>query len=177
MATLGAELHYAHQLPVIDGGIRLVQAAGGGVRRGDIRAHAVAPGRPCLECLGQFTPEDAALERDGYLDDPTYIAGLPEGHHLRARQNVFAFSLMAAGLEVMHLLSLLVTPVGLEFPPQAYHFIPGKLDDAPAVCKPGCPYQGMTGLGDDAPISVTRPHLVAERARRGPTSEKTQSRK
>ena len=153
---------YAHLVPVIDGGIRLVQAAGGGVRRGDVRAHAVGPTRACLECLGQFTPEDAALERDGYLDDSTYIARLRDGHHLKARQNVFAFSLVAAALEAMHMLSMLVAPVGLEFPAQAYHFVPGCLDDIAVGCKSGCLYQAMIGSGDHAPISVTRRHELAE---------------
>jgi hypothetical protein len=156
---------YAHLVPVVDGGIRLVQSVGGGVRRGDVRAHSVGPARACLECLGQFAPEDVALERDGYLDDPTYIASLPAGHHLKARQNVFAFSLMAAALEAMHMLSMLVAPAGLEFPAQAYHFVPGSLDDVSTACKARCPYRAMTGTGDHAPISVTRRHDLAERVR------------
>ena len=164
---------YSHLTSVVDGGIRLQQRLGGGVRRGDVRAQVVGPGRTCLECLEQFIPEDVALERDGYLDDPTYIAGLAADHHLRARQNVFAFSLMAAGLETMHLLSMFATPPGLELGPQAYHFVPGVLDDIPTTCKARCPYQGMTALGDDAPISVTSVHpaAVQSRARIGAAPE------
>ena len=140
-------------------------ALAGGLKRGDIRGHVAGPARPCLECLQQFTPEDVALERDGYLDDPSYIAGMPADHHLRARQNVFAFSVMAGGLELMHLLSIIVTDSGLEFGPQAYHFVPGTLDDVLATCKPTCPYVAMTALGENAPISVTAPHPLAARAR------------
>jgi hypothetical protein len=158
-------LAYAHAIPVVDGGIRLEKRRTGGLKRGDVRAHVVGPGRTCLECLGQFAPEDVALERDGYLDDPDYIAGLATDHHLRARQNVFAFSVLAAGLELMHMLSLMVTGPGLELGPQAYHLVPGSLEDLPTECKPGCPYASMAALAEQAPISVTGAHAAAARSR------------
>lgn len=94
---------YVHLIPVINGGIK--------VRFKDQKcigiewqAETVAPNRACMECLGSYSLNDVALEEEGKLDDPRYMEGIPEDHHLKANENVFAFSVNLASMEVMHLL-------------------------------------------------------------------------
>jgi hypothetical protein len=157
----------AHLIPVIDGGIRVTVTKHGKLRGADWRAHIATPGRRCLECLKQYDPGLVSVERDGYLDDPTYIAGLPIDHPIRANENVFAFSMAAASLEVLQFLMMLVAPLGIASPgAQTYHFVPGNLD-APitGACEPTCIYPSLTGKGDRAGVTVTGKHPIAERRR------------
>ena len=158
---------YAHLIPVIDGGVRLEPRRDGhGLKRGDVRAHTASPGRACFECLRIFDPADVGLERSGQLDDAAYVAGLPPTHRLRVRQNVFTFSMLAAALETLQFLSLIVSPGGLSDPgAQTYHFVPGSLDSGFLECEVGCPYAAVIGRGDRSGITVTGRHLSAELAR------------
>jgi molybdopterin/thiamine biosynthesis adenylyltransferase len=159
---------YAHLIPVIDGGIRIrVNPKTTKLRHADWRAHTVMPSRPCLECLEQYDPGLVSVERDGYLDDPSYIAGLPETHSLKHNENVFGFSLSVASFEVLQFLSLIVAPSGLSNPgAQIYHFVTSTLDkDELEECKPNCLFPSYIAMGDAAPIKVTGRHAVAENAR------------
>lgn len=157
----------AHLVPVVDGGIAVeALPSGRGLRRADWRAHVAAPGRRCLECLGQYDPALVATERDGLLDDPKYVAGLPADHPLRRSENVFAFSMADAALEVLQFLAMVVAPAGLADPgAQLYHFVPGRLDVDGRPCQPGCYFSSLAARGDHAGVSFTGRHLAAERAR------------
>ena len=156
---------YAHLIPVIDGGIR---ATGGphGMIGADWKVHTAAPGRRCLQCLRQYDPAAVNMEREGQLDDPRYIEGLPADHPLRARENVFAFSMNVASLEVLQLISMVVAPQGIaDLGGQTYHAVTGELDNDTRDCNPGCPYHGeLLAAADQAPV-MTGPHPAADEAR------------
>lgn len=166
---------YADLIPVIDGGIHVDPFPHGGMRGAMWRSHVAGPGRPCLACIGQFHPSHIALERDGSLDNPSYIAGLPVDHPLRVRQNVSILSINCAGALLSQFISLVVSPGGLGDPgPLRYQLGPHLLQRDPAQCIPGCPYASGVGVGD-ARQDPTGRHASAEaeraarrRARRAP---------
>jgi molybdopterin-synthase adenylyltransferase len=157
---------YAHLIPVVDGGIR-VRTKDGEMRSADWKAHVAIPGRRCLECLEQFNPAHVTLERQGDLDDPTYIDSLPDDHGLRSNENVFAFGMAAASLELMQLLQMVVAPGGVsDVGSQHYNFKTGKIDIEERGCNPGCPYsEQLVALGEDAFFSPLGKHPVAEEER------------
>lgn len=140
---------YAHLIPVVDAGIAV--DAADGLRGAEWRAHTAAPGRRCLECLGAYDPGHVQVERDGLLDDPHYIAGLPRNSPLRQAENVFAFSLAAASLQMLELLRLVLAPGGRsDIGASLYHWTTGSIDREERDCEAGCPYPLMIGRGDDA---------------------------
>jgi len=155
----------AHLIPVIDGGIYIAAKPGGGLRHADWRAHTISPGRACLECLGQFDPGLVSVERDGYLDDPKYIEGLPDDHILKRRENVFIFSLGCASLQLMQLLSLIVGPDYSEPGAQTFRYTRSTLESDHSACSPSCYYLTQIGLGDHAEISPVGFDRAAEKLR------------
>ena len=159
---------YAHCIPVIDGGILVAASKAKGLHAADWRAHIAGPGRRCLECREQYDPGLVSTERDGYFDNPRYIDGLPEDHFIKRNENVFAFSMSVASFEMLHLLMMVLAPLGVaDAGAQMYHFVPG-LFDRPNFdpCNPRCPYsQLLLAKGDNSGIAVTGKHEAAERCR------------
>lgn len=158
-------LAYTHLIPVVDGGVR-ADSTGGIFRGAEWRGHVAAPGRACLECIGQYDPADVATERSGLLEDASYIAGLPEDHHLRRKENVFIFSVAAASAQLNQFLTMVTAPSGIaDTGAHLFHLTTGTVDRIEHGCKPGCRYSGdLLQLGDNAP-PVTGRDLAAENAR------------
>lgn len=146
----------AHLIPVVDGGIRLSVTSSQKLRSADWRAHVAMPDRPCLECLGQFDPAHVTIERQGLFDDPTYVEGLSKEHFIHRNENVFGFSMNAAGLMILQFLSMVVQPSGISDPgAQLYHFVTGSVDKENLEgCKDTCNYRKFIGYGDHFPFPV-----------------------
>jgi hypothetical protein len=107
------------------------------------------------------------VERAGLLDDPVYIAGLPEDHPLRRNENVFPFSAAAAAAETLQLLTAVLAPCGIgDVGAHLYHFTTGTLDRITQGCKAACPYAStLLGTGDTHGLTVTAEHPAAAAAR------------
>lgn len=158
-------LAYAHLIPVVDGGI-LVRVRGQAFIGADWNVHTVAPTRRCLECLKTFDPSLVTLERDGLLDDPSYLKQLDEEHVLLRHENVFPFSLNVASLEVLQLTQLLVGAIP-NVGNQNYHYITGTLDRTDdRGCDHSCIYPPLVATGDTQFSSFLGVDHGAEKLRR-----------
>ena len=159
---------YTHLVPVIDGGI-LVRSNKKNTKiiGADWKAQTVGNERCCLECLGQYKTENAALEKSGMLDDPAYIQGLDVGF-LNVHENVFVFSSHLASMEVLQMLHLVLSPSGFsDVGEQTYHFVLGNMDvDKSKVCDENCFFPTLIGKGDFSQIVVYASHKIAEDSRR-----------
>jgi len=147
---------YAYMIPVVDGGI-LVRTNKTNTKLvgADWKIQTVGYERPCLECLEQFTSTLANLDKEGKLDDPKYMEGADESiRRLVSNENVFAFSMNVASLEVLQLLSLIVLPEYLaKTNQQFYHFTTREFEKEPkSECNDNCFYKAMTGLGDNTAV-------------------------
>ena len=148
----------AHLIPVVDGGVRVSLTRQGQMRGADWRAHIVAPGQPCLACLGQYDPAEVSLERAGFLDDPSYMAALPKEHAARSNENVFTFGMNAAGLQMLQFLSMVVEPSGIAIPGALnYHFATASLDrGGQDGCVSECFFPSLAAMGDHSIINPLR---------------------
>ena len=163
----------SHLIPVIDGGIAIErQHRTSGILRADWRAHTVTPTRRCLECLGQYDPGDVQSDREGLFDDPGYIRNLAHDNPVTRNENVFAFAMSVASLEVLQFLSLVVPMPGRRHPgAQTYHYVPGLLDKELGGCKPTCYPHTLLALGDMTGLTLTSRHKSAEEMRRDGTGQ------
>jgi hypothetical protein len=155
---------YSHLIPVIDGGIRARRNRLGELAAADWRAHTATFGRPCLQCLGQYDPGHVQTEREGLLDDPKYIDGLPDDHPLKVRQNVFAFSMSCASLQTLQMLALVLAPLDQPNPgSQMYHFVGGFMEEPSyGACHPECFFPSLVALGDSSIRAIGLRHCSLE---------------
>lgn len=144
---------YAHLVPIIDGGI-LARIRGDAFVGADWHVHTVGPSRRCLECLKAFDPSLVGVERDGLLNDPSYLQQLDPDHVLLRHENVFPFSLNAASLELLQLAALVVGPIP-NLGDQNYHCASGELVRTEDMgCERTCLYPALVATGDTR-VTVT----------------------
>jgi hypothetical protein len=157
---------YAYLIPVVDGGI-LIRKRGDRLRNASWKSHVVYPGKRCLACIGQYDPDLVNVERQGQLDDPTYIENLPVDHTLRRNENVFPFSTHLGSSLVLHALHVALNPVGIaDVGEQAYHFVDGTLDsDRGTICHENCFFPPIVGKGDLVGLPITGVDVGAAKAR------------
>lgn len=159
---------YAHLIPVIDGGILVrTNKRNTKIIGADWKAQTIGYGRACLECLGQYKAENAALEMSGKLDDPEYIKGLDQATFIDAHENVFVFSSHLASMEVLQMLTLFIAPSGIDdVGQQMHHFVTGTQDaDHNKTCHENCFFQDIVGKGDFSRVTIYGQHDAAVAAR------------
>jgi molybdopterin/thiamine biosynthesis adenylyltransferase len=154
-------LAYAHLIPVIDGGIQ-VRFRRGRFTGADWQVQTVGPGRRCLECLQAFDAGDAATEREGKLDDPSYLAGLPADHRFKRNESVFPFSANLAAMEVMQFVALATGTRGIELGVQRYRTMPGIMEQlGNQHCESACDSKSLVARGDRDFVLYGHDHSAA----------------
>lgn len=139
---------YVHCIPVIFGGIRVAKKPTGEFGDATWSVTRVGPGSRCLRCDNQYTSSDVTLERDGSLEDPTYIAGLAEQP---GNENVLPFSLNVGSLMVLEMLRGIIRE---EWWPSEknklhYSYLANNLTTEKTTCRPGCSVADRFGAGDN----------------------------
>lgn len=165
---------YGNLIPVIDGGIDCsANKSQTNLDQARWKAHATAPGRRCLCCLGQYCPEDVALEQSGLLEDPHYISQLPPDHFVHRGENVYAFSLGLAGMLLQQFLSLFLQPKGQYCGAKEYNFNSGNIDaDFEFACNNNCEFSGeLKAQGDKLNRHLSARHITAEESRASALAE------
>ena len=145
-------LAYSHLIPVVDGGIMAAVKEDGSPQHVAWRIHTVGPDHACMVCLGALRRSDVALDREGKLDDPDYVAGLSERDKAAfSRRNVFPFSMSVASHEVLQLVGLVTgLPRIGGIGPQMYDCYPGEMRVLGAVaCDDECEFVELTATAVD----------------------------
>ncbi len=158
------QIAYTDLVPVIDGGVSIdVFEDGHGMRSATWRSHVIRPGRPCLVCNEQLNLSDVALDIQGLLDDPTYIAGADRPAD--TGQNVALVSISAAASLLAQFVSFNVAPGGLGDPgPLQYLLSTHTLEHLQVTRRPNCPYEAALAGGDQRQ-ELTGKHAAAEATR------------
>lgn len=161
-------LSQANCIPVIDGGIETsIKPNQSNIDQARWKAHTCGPERACMCCIGQYEVADVSLEQMGLLEDPTYIANLPKDHFIHRGENVFAFSVGVAGMELQQFLSLVLKPRRQFYGPKEFDFNSGMIDDNfEFACKEGCDIEAMLAEGEKINHAFITQHPIAEQRRR-----------
>ncbi len=138
---------YVHCIPVVFGGVRVATKADGRLADATWSVVRVGPESRCLRCDGQYTTSAVMMERDGSLDDPTYVI---QGAAVPGNENVFPFSANLGSLMVLEMLRSILRERWWPPAPTKLHYsyVAGRLMSEIATCHPGCSVAERTGQGD-----------------------------
>ncbi len=147
---------YSHLIPVVDGGIAAYVKPDGTPLHVSWRIHTVGPDNACMVCQDALRRSDVALDKEGRLDDPDYIRGLPPADQARfSGRNVYPFSLSVASHELLQLVGLLT---GFEriggTGPQNYQGYPGKMRVENRQCEEDCEFVAVTASAVDQSVNI-----------------------
>lgn len=157
-------LAYADLIPVIDGGINIDPFPDDGMRNATWRSHVIRPGRPCLACNRQLDLGLVSVDRQGLLDDPTYISGMRPGGR-PTRENVAALSVSVTAALLAQFVSLVAGVGGRGEPgPLQYALSWHTLEHLPYESGKHCAFEKAVARGD-ARLDMTGPHPQAENVR------------
>jgi hypothetical protein len=163
---------YAYEIPVVDGGtVFLVESDGRIAGRSQVTE--AGPGRPCLECQGIYTRDEATMARESPWQQGPRRYLTPSGEQVTGgpiprAPSVISYNGVVASLMVHRLLR-----IGLGFPPignswqQRFYVDTGEVRWGPVLeCEAGCPKSSWIGLGDGHPTPVgIDPFLQEARSR------------
>ena len=138
---------YVHCIPVVFGGVRVATKTDGRLADATWSVVRAGPESRCLRCDGQYTTSAVMMERDGSLDDPTYVA---QGVAVPGNENVFPFSANLGSLMVLEMLRAILREHWWPPAPTKLHYsyVAGRLMSDVATCHPGCSFAERTSLGD-----------------------------
>jgi len=155
---------YSHCIPVVFGGIFVDRKSNGRLGQAAWSAVTAGPDTCCLRCDGQYTTSDVVMERDGSLDDPSYIRTHGRAARGQRNQNVFPFSANVASYMVLEMVRLIARESWWPQPSGKLHysFIPNRLATKHQACRPHCSVQALLAQGDAAnyPFIVDVPAAV-----------------
>ena len=140
---------YTHCIPVISGGIHIENKPAGTLANALWSVTIIGPRRRCLRCDGQYTSSDVVMERDGSLDDPSYIRRTDD-QRTPTNQNVFPFSANVASFMVTEMVRLVAAEPWWPDPggKMSYSLIQGRLHFEDTQCTEGCSVTESMAAGD-----------------------------
>lgn len=138
---------YVHCIPVVFGGVRVATKSDGHLADATWSVVRAGPKSRCLRCDGQYTTSAVMMERDGSLDDPTYVA---QGPAAPGNENVFPFSANLGSLMVLEMLrAVLREPWWPTVPGKLhYSYVSARMVSQVADCHPSCSVAARTAHGD-----------------------------
>lgn len=138
---------YVHCIPVIFGGVRVARKSNGRLADATWSVLRAGPESRCLRCDGQYTTSLVMMERDGSLDDSTYMA---QNREERGNENVFPFSANLGSLMVLEMLRTILREPWWPHGPTKLHYsyVSARMASRISACLPRCSVSARTAHGD-----------------------------